>query len=133
MDATIKAEWLEWLRSGKLKQGRGALSNASREEFCCLGVLCEVAVKHGIIEYVEGGYRSGVDGEFHYANHYLPKPVVEWAGLDDETAALGNPTVPRIEDVPDYYKKEIPVVGLAHLNDGGLSFEQIADVIEAQF
>ena len=41
MNAELKAKWVEALRSGRYKQGRGFLRNAN-DEFCCLGVLCDV-------------------------------------------------------------------------------------------
>jgi hypothetical protein len=41
MDAKIKRKWLKALRSGKYKQGTGALR--SDGSYCCLGVLCDVA------------------------------------------------------------------------------------------
>ena len=34
-------KWVEALRSGKYKQGQGAL-NYNNEKFCCLGVACEI-------------------------------------------------------------------------------------------
>ena len=34
-------EWVAALRSGKYKQGKGALSTEDR--FCCLGVACEIS------------------------------------------------------------------------------------------
>lgn len=37
----IQAKWLVALRSGKYKQGRASLRNIN-DEFCCLGVLCDV-------------------------------------------------------------------------------------------
>jgi len=41
MNAELKAKWIEALRSGRYKQGRGFLRNAN-DEFCCLGVLCDI-------------------------------------------------------------------------------------------
>jgi len=42
MDKALKAKWLKALRSGKYKQGKYRLRN-NRDEFCCLGVLCDVS------------------------------------------------------------------------------------------
>jgi fatty acid-binding protein DegV len=39
MDKDIKAKWLEALRSGRYRQGEGALR--VDDKFCCLGVLPE--------------------------------------------------------------------------------------------
>lgn len=45
MDPVVKAKWLEALRSRKYKQGTGTLKRLvnGSEQYCCLGVLCEVA------------------------------------------------------------------------------------------
>lgn len=43
MDTAIKRIWVMALRSGKFKQGKGALYNWHKQEYCCLGVLCLVA------------------------------------------------------------------------------------------
>jgi hypothetical protein len=56
----VKAEWLKELRSGNYAQGSGYL-RLSNGEFCCLGILCEIAVKQGVIPEPE------VRGE-HYLN-----------------------------------------------------------------
>jgi hypothetical protein len=42
MDTKLKAEWIAALRSGKYKQGRLFLRD-SEDNYCCLGVLCEIA------------------------------------------------------------------------------------------
>ena len=42
MNAELKKKWLEALRSGKYRQGKHKLRNHNNE-FCCLGVLCDVA------------------------------------------------------------------------------------------
>ena len=39
MEAPLKNQWIEALRSRKYKQGTGLLWNSSRDRYCCLGVL----------------------------------------------------------------------------------------------
>jgi hypothetical protein len=41
MKAELKSKWVEALRSGKYKQGRGLLKEGA--QYCCLGVLCKIA------------------------------------------------------------------------------------------
>ncbi len=41
MDKRLKSKWVKALRSGKYKQGFGALK--SDNSYCCLGVLCDVS------------------------------------------------------------------------------------------
>jgi hypothetical protein len=43
MDAELKAKWTAALRSGEFKQHQGQLRAPDKSEYCCLGVLCEIA------------------------------------------------------------------------------------------
>lgn len=79
MNKKIKARWLRALRSGKYKKGVGHL-NTNDQRFCCLGVLCEIAKKDGVVEkgrrmfnFMTYGGQDGV----------LPDEVVVWAGVED--------------------------------------------------
>lgn len=124
MKQEVKDEWLAALRSGEYAQANGRLH--VDDGYCCLGVLCEVAVKAGVIEPAEmkstlkeeavGAY--GKDG----GTMVPPLEVIEWAELDSE-----NPnTDVRTND--DDFSRPFTV---AELNDEqGYSFAQIADVIE---
>jgi hypothetical protein len=54
----------------------------------------------------------------------LPHAVVTWAGLDGQWANLPRPLRGK---EPGSYLSDLPA-----LNDGGYTFEQIADIIEEQ-
>jgi hypothetical protein len=113
MDERIKKLWVKELRSDKYTQGLGSLCyiGGSSEEHCCLGVLCEVAAKEGIVSIREDGhYRSFGDEEI-----LLPRSVVNWADLPD-----ANPVIDPENNV-----------GAAEANDHGVPFTAIADLIEA--
>ncbi len=114
MNPDIKAQWVEALRSGEFKQGKGVLQR-SDGKFCCLGVLCELAARAGVIESP-----TIFDGSYIYASEgaYLPIEVSTWAGLSDNY----SPRNPRIANI----------VSLAKRNDEGLPFSEIADLIEGQ-
>ncbi len=110
---TIKTKWVAALRSGKYQQGTGALCTG--DKFCCLGVLCNLAVNDGIIK---AGKVRNVSDMVYYGNgeharpNYLPREVESWAQMDSSSG-------------------HIPTVGaLADLNDSGKSFEEIATIIE---
>lgn len=102
MNPEVKRQWVEALRSGKYKQGRGRLATPEGY-YCCLGVLCEISPVKGVVD----GYGVYYDGY----GHHLPPRVQEWAGLSSE-----NPTLVRQQ--------------AATLNDTGYSFLEIADLIE---
>jgi hypothetical protein len=112
----IKKQWVAALRSGGYVQGRGTLrakSTTHREvdKFCCLGVLCDLAVKSQVIESPTLRDDCGVYF-YEEGNTALPPEKVEkWLGYGDETRSR--------------------FWALAELNDGGNNFNQIADYIEA--
>lgn len=93
MKPEIANEWTEALRSGEYKQAKYTLRN--EEGFCCLGVLCDIAAKHGV-----GAWGTPSKEEYHDddddINEYvflgayevLPKEVMEWAGLKTEGGEL---------------------------------------------
>lgn len=107
MNKRIKKLWIKALRSGKYKQGQGQLRRGRKPEnavYCCLGVLCDLAVKAGAIESFVG--MGGLP----------PDEVVEWAGLSESDPMLARVRAPR------YYA--------AQLNDEGKDFTFIAGRIE---
>ena len=60
MDAGLKEKWLVALRSGEYKQAVGTLKLASRNGYCCLGVLAEVAGLKPNENVIEGVLTVGV-------------------------------------------------------------------------
>lgn len=104
MKAEIAKEWVAELRSGKWKQCEQRLTNG--EAYCCLGVLCEIAIANGI------------ELEKHnlfYGNcaTILPKLVQCWSDMDTPNGSIDNKFC------------------LSRENDDGASFSEIADIIEA--
>ena len=92
MNAETKARWLARLRDGSRRQGRNRLETIEEDgasSFCCLGVLCELAVEDGVIarslDEVTGIVKY--DGD---ANYPTPR-VTAWAGLPDSWAVVGRP------------------------------------------
>ena len=43
MEASLKAKWIEALRSGKYKQAQSVLRHNDGSGYCCLGVLCDIS------------------------------------------------------------------------------------------
>jgi hypothetical protein len=121
MDPKIKAQWVAALRSGEYKQGGGQLHNSIAGEFCCLGVLCDLAVKAEVDVRVQpGAFGTEYDGQ----TGSLPAAVQEWARLDTPDPELA-PTIDQDNDEDIYYWDEA-----SELNDTGVPFSQIADLIE---
>ena len=113
MHKEIAEKWVEALRSGEYKQTTGKLANVERTEHCCLGVLCEMAIKDGVELPVEQMSYSTL---FDDARVDLPLKVMEWTGMHTPYGCLGS-----VEH------------SLVAANDTGLSFEGIAKLIECHW
>lgn len=115
MNQEIKAKWVAALRSGEYKQGEGRLRNG--DKFCCLGVLCNLhAQEHPEVAATQ------YDPERYMGKFYAPPCAVRrWAGF----ALLDDSNGPYVQF--DLVQTQLP-----RLNDQGLDFAQIADLIEDQ-
>lgn len=135
----VKEAWLKALRSGDYAQGKHRLLTTHGAAFCCLGVLCDLGVKAGIIERSDRepipGYQ---DVTFGGETHYPPAEVTNWAtegnvplvaGEADLMAAWFVPMPEGLED--SMYVSQGGRISLAALNDEyGYTFAQLADLIE---
>jgi len=108
MKEQIKEKWLAALRSGDYKQGKAALRSKD-DEFCCLGVLCDVLDSDAWTE-------NPVT-----CRPYAPDSCLFWGGM---FGALPMDTRDEVEITDDEHNT------LVDLNDDGRSFEYIADHIE---
>lgn len=132
VNVEVIEKWVEALESGDYKQGKGYLNapkvasgpfeNKTDRLFCCLGVLCELAVAAEVIPPgadVENAYQ----GAFMYGEHLLgcslPNEVQRWAGFSGS-----DPLVRHSLSAPD---------SLAGMNDSGVKFPEIAQVIRDNF
>jgi hypothetical protein len=138
-EAKIIREWVTALRSGEYQQARntlhrieanpGAVDEAQRTEgMCCLGVLCDLAVKAGVIPEPgiigHAAEQNGRYAEYEGDCAFLPETVRYWAGLAEVAPRVNVPTE-GIDGV-DYESRNLP-----DLNDlEGYGFDQIADLIE---
>ena len=98
MNAELKTKWVEALRSGKYAQARRTLRKPDSNEFCCLGVFCEVQGME---------WDKDKSGFYVFSQSTMPPPIV--------SAGLLAPIAQQ----------------LAQMNDGGKTFAEIADYIEA--
>ena len=119
----ILSAWLEALRGQsevKYKQTTEYLRRKrgprAQDGFCCLGVLCELAVKAKVID--PPLLADSDDEEYSYSEEVgtLPDEVRMWAGIR--------------EDVGRFYGTDNRSETLTNLNDSGASFKKIASIIE---
>lgn len=123
MNPEVKKRWVEALRSGKYEQGDGRLRRyrSGVETFCCAGVLCDILAED-----------VGVDWEyipackewiFGQSRALLSDKVVSCAGLDADDDGRAYPVVTIDGEEANIYH---------HNDQGGKTFEQIAQAIEEQ-
>ena len=135
MKIDIAKQWVDALNSGTYKQGQGKLHATDINGtcmYCCLGVLCDLFMQQNpdeldvkVVTRDEAAYPQHYsvlnkqDASLHvYDNDslVLPLRVREWAGMHD---ALGRYTNTSGEQD-----------SLAELNDHGMSFTKLAEVID---
>jgi hypothetical protein len=137
MRKDIAMRWVKALRSGKYQQTRGALHRTKSqhdipEGYCCLGVLADLADKSKAKDAPNITRRITVDGteifktpEITGTIGVLPEPIIRWAGMRPNNHSGGFSV-----DAPN----DIRYTELTQLNDSSrLTFEQIADIIEANY
>lgn len=120
MNPIVKQKWLKALRSGGYAQGRSALKTT--KGYCCLGVLCDLAVREGIVTTSVSSYGVITFGIYE-EDGLLPGEVQEWAGIATRSPQVKYVNKAVFEDDLNH---------LADINDRGSSFEEIANLIEAQ-
>lgn len=75
------------LRSGRYLQGRGRLKQIFKYSihYCCMGVMCEVAMEHGVVLDVArhplGNFSMFVS--FDGSSAFLRRNVLDWLGVGD--------------------------------------------------
>lgn len=80
MKAEIAEKWINALESGEYKQTKGKLQD--QNGYCCLGVLCDLAIQEGVIPSPISEQDFYAYGE-NKSIHYLPLEVKKWAEMKD--------------------------------------------------
>lgn len=136
MNPEIKKIWLDALRSGEYKQGDGVLAKTvewdEKPRYCCLGVLCDIAAKQGVpIEITPPKDEVFNEWEFDNETESLPESVREWAGIEDSLGGFPNASENSMDTWYTHGGRHF--INLADMNDKGVTFEELADVIEKEF
>ena len=138
MKREIADKWVAALRSGEYTQTTETLACDARSKHCCLGVLCELAIEDGVEMDV-----AEVEMDVPDANTYtmfageaggLPESVQQWADVKSRDAWVRKGAVDDslLDRLPPR-RLEGEKVSLAMLNDHGVEFGDIADIIEARW
>lgn len=144
MRRSIKNRWVAALRSGEYQQGQGYLCQVTHpntpeegKRYCCLGVLCDLAVQEGVIPapvftVPRVPHLDGVTPHYKYGlfrdGGVLPDEVCRWAKISHDSEEYEDPTDPEI------FTPGHDALSLTQLNDGDgtnpKTFDEIADLIE---
>ena len=97
-------KWVAALESGEYEQATGVLRrfedfDGRKAGFCCLGVLCDLAVKEGVITETILPERSYAEYGEHFDDVELPDAVVSWAGLSSTCPWIGGRSLVSMNDV----------------------------------
>lgn len=136
MKIDIAKQWVDALKSGTYQQGQGKLHATDIKGecmYCCLGVLCDLYMKQNpdeldvkVVTRKSDAFPQhfqmlsiGDDSLTVYDDEsvVLPLRVREWAGMSDPLGRFTNASLAQDS--------------LAELNDHGMSFAKLADVITA--
>ena len=115
----VRRMWVRALRSGKYQKGTMKLRGADNT-FCCLGVLCDLAVKQGVIPEPTLSKREGKYSYAHSTN-FLPSVVKDWAGLKTTRGNMSANFGTSLANVNDYKYTEFgPIADLIESKPEGL-------------
>lgn len=114
MDPALKAQWLTDLRSGGFKQGQNFLRSI-KNEYCCLGVLCEALSLQWHIEPEDD------EDTFPMTEYFVYDSTPDDRGHSD----FIPPAIASSIGLPPQIAKH-----LAEMNDNGDTFAEIANWIE---
>lgn len=138
MNRSGKRQWIKALRSEQFLQGKQKLKmvdphRGDLAHHCCLGVLCEL---NGYREKRPYGTSTVtfISPKGREENSFLPLELVEKYELRYNLLASYLNNTPQRNN-PMMFKAVLPDGGvefysLAHLNDQGFTFNQIADLID---
>lgn len=102
-------KWVEALRSGEYKQGRGQLCDM-KGRFCCLGVACDLSGVGSWVAEPDNDRRDYCTASGVPVETFMPQEVMAWLGIAEEAEHR-----------------------LVRANDNqAQSFSEIADLIEAE-
>lgn len=105
MNKQAKQLWIDALRSGKYNQGMHNLNY--KDNYCCLGVLCEVYLKNcpnPKINKTVGSLGISIYGSY---SSLLPFEVKKWANLQDQIyfTYLNDTLNKSFSEIADYIEE----------------------------
>ncbi len=125
MNKEIKQKWVEALRSGEYKQGKGTL-RTNNNLFCCLGVLCDILSPDKWVNNIHVHSMYGITG-------VLSQEILDITGISWNNPYINLEKVSNREKLKKYVFPLPNEITLSSLNDKGVPFEEIATIIDECF
>lgn len=134
MDPELKATWVKALRSGEFEQARSKLHRKidGQDSYCCYGVLCTLVpglnvTKSPPFNYRGNDYASTV--KYNGEGSFIPNAVA--LAMFPKEVYTNDLKFDIAYSKPDdpYFENHRRDYWISHLNDGGFTFAQIADLI----
>lgn len=120
LNPEAKAAWLTALRSGEYKQGQNRLhmvepiSISGLDRYCCIGVLCEVAIQHGasvLRHMIPANIFDPTTYVYDDSSTFAPHSVLSWANLDDwaqtELVKMNDNAIDDFETIADWIEENL--------------------------
>src|SRR4051794_35352962 len=96
----LTQKWVDALRSGKYKQGKGLLRDFN-DNYCCLGVLCEIAGISASLDHCISGSR------YTYLGYSSNLPLKIWLNThESELMGLNDSLKKSFNEIADYIEAE---------------------------
>lgn len=117
MNQNVKARWIEALRSGRYTQGRHLLRSPG-DKYCCLGVLCDLAVEDEVGAWVDlapgapdGQHWNLGDSADGFSSTALTRKVMDWSGVSplsqDALIQMNDQQGASFEEIAQYIEEEV--------------------------
>jgi hypothetical protein len=147
VDTDLVIAWIDALESGAYRQDRNFLH--TKYGYCCLGVLCDVAIRRNLIdaswEWGNEGHRAWLvlrdDGRTTSDDVMLPDTIYRMVGMATAEGAQTRMAIPGenddmvwVTDVPSVSGDEDHCRTLTYANDGKRwSFRDIAQALRRYY
>jgi len=130
----FKEAWVKALRSGEWLPAKNLLGIANTNQRCCLGVALEVM---GIVPSIVDEGILCYNGEIYTPSREMWQEVIADGSILDTTvdpfSVLISQNFPRVQELRvllGYLDVSQFFVSLPSLNDKGIGFDMIADIVE---
>lgn len=102
MKKTLKNKWTEALKSKKFEQGTGAFCR--NNQYCCLGVLCEISALPKVVVHNDTEYMGRSATFNHHMNEYFGLDYKQTNVLMD----LNDAHRKTFDEIADWIETNIP-------------------------